>query len=121
MSSLKTYIYTHTVISILNTHQLLSISDKMYPPTHHYADGHPGSIAATGLPENIPKQPYVPHPLLSPHVVAGRVPGRWSTGLCHCCDDPANCMAIYSNSAKLRISLFSDLFLIIIIIIILIL
>ncbi|KAJ4716326.1 protein PLANT CADMIUM RESISTANCE 2-like [Melia azedarach] len=38
-------------------------------------------------PCNIPPAPYINTSLPRPHVGAG----KWSTGLCHCCDDPANC------------------------------
>ncbi|WCJ17660.1 PLANT CADMIUM RESISTANCE 2 [Euphorbia peplus] len=56
--------------------------------------------------ENVSETPYPPppHPHLPPPPYtnsyfstsfgrrATAQPGRWSTGLCHCCDDPANCV-----------------------------
>ena len=52
-------------------------------------DGHVGHTTTPGFsnPTPPPAQPYV-----APYVV--QCPGgtiRWSTGLCHCTDDPANC------------------------------
>ncbi|KAM6540737.1 hypothetical protein CsatB_005184 [Cannabis sativa] len=41
-------------------------------------------------------QPAYPHhhhvPYITRMPVPGTATGKWSSGLCHCCDDPANCM-----------------------------
>ncbi|XP_065871215.1 protein PLANT CADMIUM RESISTANCE 2-like [Euphorbia lathyris] len=56
--------------------------------------------------ENVSETPYPPPPYPPPppppaypnshfSTTIGRramPPGKWSTGLCHCCDDPANCL-----------------------------
>ncbi|KAJ7946043.1 putative Plant cadmium resistance 2 [Quillaja saponaria] len=66
----------------------------MYPAVHEHekyaAESHPGSVHASGVQDYSPAQAYVP-PYISPHVRAPRVTRQWSTGLCHCCDNPANC------------------------------
>eukprot|EP00261_Vitis_vinifera_P011357 XP_002282112.2 PREDICTED: cell number regulator 1 [Vitis vinifera] len=52
------------------------------------ADGHVGHATAPGFPNPSPAPPYA-----TPYVVQypdGTI--RWSTGLCHCTDDPANCL-----------------------------
>ncbi|PON69106.1 PLAC8 motif-containing protein [Parasponia andersonii] len=64
----------------------------MYPtaPDHHQHDqkySSPGVIQNPSL-----AQPAYHAP---PYIARVQVPGaagKWSTGLCHCCDDPANCM-----------------------------
>lgn len=55
-------------------------------------------------PCNIPPAPYINTSLPRPHVGAG----KWSTGLCHCCDDPANCsnMKISSQILTIQAPLF---------------
>ncbi|KAF8410052.1 hypothetical protein HHK36_002572 [Tetracentron sinense] len=63
-----------------------------HPHDHHgkYApEEHPDS----GIPNNRTTQHYPP-PYISSNIPI-QVPGaagQWSTGLCHCCDDPANCV-----------------------------
>ncbi|XP_057957897.1 cell number regulator 1-like isoform X2 [Malania oleifera] len=48
-----------------------------------------GYPAAAGGPLSYPTAPDQPHP--PPYISSTAVATRWSTGLCHCCDDPANC------------------------------
>ncbi|KAI5581750.1 hypothetical protein POPTR_007G042800v4 [Populus trichocarpa] len=56
----------------------------MHPPV--YQDN--PKYAPQGYPMNIStRQPYPPY-ISSATATAT----RWSTGLCHCCDDPANCL-----------------------------
>lgn len=55
---------------------------KMYPPpSYDNAKYSQGYADAMNIP---PIQPYPPSSL--------GTGTRWSTGLCHCCDDPANCL-----------------------------
>ncbi|XP_062175942.1 protein PLANT CADMIUM RESISTANCE 2-like isoform X1 [Alnus glutinosa] len=71
----------------------------MYPPVHDHEkqagdQHHPAPFPASGHPNTSHSpQPYASAP---PYIASGvrahAVPGRWSTGLCHCCDDPANCL-----------------------------
>ncbi|XP_024029006.1 protein PLANT CADMIUM RESISTANCE 2 [Morus notabilis] len=66
-----------------------SAPDDQYPQEKHAADGRPS-------PGIIPN-PSMAQPYHAPYIPRLQVPaaaaaGRWSTGLCHCCDDPANCM-----------------------------
>ncbi|KAA8536192.1 hypothetical protein F0562_028670 [Nyssa sinensis] len=68
----------------------------MYPSPHDHGnygadDYSRGAFPSSGLPKPGPGQPYPPRN--SPSSVQHRgVPGRWSSNLCHCCDDPANCL-----------------------------
>nr|AFM43805.1 fruit weight 2.2-2 protein [Dimocarpus longan] len=59
----------------------------MYPSSqdhHKYAQRYAGAM-------NIqPTQPY--HSSYTPPGAHGTATTQWSTGLCHCCDDPANCL-----------------------------
>ncbi|OMO56693.1 hypothetical protein CCACVL1_26354 [Corchorus capsularis] len=57
----------------------------MYTSSHGNAKYTPAGYPATAM--NVPHHPHV-----SPfHGTAASAAG-WSTGLCHCCDDPANCV-----------------------------
>ncbi|XWS68016.1 hypothetical protein CRYUN_Cryun04dG0054100 [Craigia yunnanensis] len=67
------------------------------PSTPSYsADGHPGSITASGFPDIIHTQPHPSHHLYISHSLPrarpAPVPGQWTSGLCHCFDDPVNCV-----------------------------
>ncbi|XP_062177681.1 cell number regulator 2-like [Alnus glutinosa] len=71
----------------------------MYPPVHDHEkragdQPHPAPFPASGHPNTSHSPPpYVSAPpYIETGVRAHAVPGRWSTGLCHCCDDPANCL-----------------------------
>ncbi|XP_062177682.1 cell number regulator 9-like [Alnus glutinosa] len=69
----------------------------MYPLVHDHEkqagdQHHPAPFPASGHPNTSHSpQPYAP-PYIASGVRAHAVPGKWSTGLCHCCDDPANCL-----------------------------
>ena len=78
------------------------------PPTPSYsAEGHPGAIPASGIPDFIPTQPhpshhpYISHSLArvpsAPVPVPVPVPGQWTSGLCYCFDDPVNCKQINTH------------------------
>ncbi|KAL4348078.1 hypothetical protein GQ457_17G003200 [Hibiscus cannabinus] len=63
------------------------------PPTPTYsAAGHPGGIPASGVPDiqPNPNYHYHQHPYLS-RLPSAPVQGQWSSGLCHCFNDPVNC------------------------------
>ena len=78
----------------------------MYPtmqdpttPMSYSADGHQGPIPVSGIdPDIIPTQPYPSHhPYMSyslPRAPSAPLPGQWTSGLCHCFDDPVNCKQI---------------------------
>ena len=77
----------------------------MYPPAHGYekrAGEHhiPPPFPASAPPQRYNAPPYIAS-VVQPYVVAG----RWSTGLCHCCDDPANCKDLSSSPISLSSSL----------------
>ncbi|KAJ6288639.1 CELL NUMBER REGULATOR 1 [Salix viminalis] len=55
-------------------HPPISQGNAKYPP-----QGYPMNIST--------RQPYPPYTSSATAYAA-----RWSTGLCHCCDDPANCL-----------------------------
>ncbi|XP_022746284.1 cell number regulator 1-like [Durio zibethinus] len=65
-------------------------------PMIYSADGHLGPIPVSGVPEIIPIQPHPSHhPYIShslPQAPPIPVPGQWTSGLCHCFDDPVNCV-----------------------------
>ncbi|KAJ7967453.1 putative Plant cadmium resistance 2 [Quillaja saponaria] len=67
----------------------------MYHTTQEHdkysAERQPGSVPASGVPDYSPAQPYVP-PYISSRSRAPGFTRQWSTGLCHCCDNPANCL-----------------------------
>jgi hypothetical protein len=76
----------------------------MYPPVHDLEkqagdQHHPAPFPASGHPNTSHSpQPYASAPpYIATGVRAHAVPGRWSTGLCHCCDDPANCKDLPSS------------------------
>lgn len=79
----------------------------MYPTAPEYdkhaAEHYPGAVPVSGTPNTAPPQPYAP-----PYIHYGRpVHGgavKWSTGLCHCCDDPANCKDFKPHLAQSPIS-----------------
>ncbi|KAJ6672300.1 DUF614 FAMILY PROTEIN-RELATED [Salix viminalis] len=63
----------------------------MYPPVNeqprYSVDVHQDPILVSGVPT--PNQIYT----FAPHMAMRHAPGvagKWSSGLCHCCDDPAN-------------------------------
>eukprot|EP00258_Populus_trichocarpa_P021570 XP_024437589.1 protein PLANT CADMIUM RESISTANCE 2 [Populus trichocarpa] len=65
----------------------------MYPPVNdqprYPVDVHQGPMLVSGAPTPNPMYTY------ALHMAVGHAPGvarKWSTGLCHCCDDPANCL-----------------------------
>ncbi|OMO74072.1 hypothetical protein CCACVL1_16951 [Corchorus capsularis] len=73
----------------------------MYPAIHdpnshqsYPADAHMGPIPASGVPDPSPNQPYSAvhhhHPYLN-RAPSAPVTGQWTSGLCHCFDDPVNC------------------------------
>ncbi|KAK8665317.1 hypothetical protein V6N13_005487 [Hibiscus sabdariffa] len=65
------------------------------PPTPTYPTaGHPGLVPASGFP-NIQPHPIHHHPYIS-RVPSAPIQGRWTSGLCHCFDDPVNCKSIIS-------------------------
>jgi len=74
----------------------------MYPLVHDHEkqagyQHHPAPLPASGHPNTSHSpQPYAP-PYIASGVRAHAVPGKWSTGLCHCCDDPANCKDLPSS------------------------
>ncbi|KAL6213421.1 hypothetical protein ACLB2K_012868 [Fragaria x ananassa] len=71
----------------------------MYPtaPDHENYAGHdhdhhvPGHEVPDLSPHGVGRV-YAPPYVVSTGHSARHVGGEWSTGLCHCCDDPANCM-----------------------------
>ncbi|KAH7575237.1 hypothetical protein ACOSP7_005304 [Xanthoceras sorbifolium] len=68
----------------------------MYPSVNDAqrcsADGYLGPAPASGIPSTSPAQPYAPPlPYVTTTLRGQGQAGQWSTGLCHCCDDPANC------------------------------
>ncbi|KAG2704484.1 hypothetical protein I3843_05G005800 [Carya illinoinensis] len=70
----------------------------MYPTAVVYdhkqrAEQYPGPVPVSGLP-NISSTPHYARPYVhtGSSVLAYGVAGRWSTDLCHCFDDPANCL-----------------------------
>lgn len=79
----------------------------MYPAVHDYetyASEHgPGPVLASGIPNTGPTRPYAP-PYVSPGMSARVVAGKWSTGLCYCCDNPANCKDLKTHLASSLIS-----------------
>ena len=79
----------------------------MYPAVHDYetyASEHgPGPVLASGIPNTSPTRPYAP-PYVSPGMSAHVVAGKWSTGLCYCCDNPANCKDLKTHLASSLIS-----------------
>ncbi|XP_010028478.2 protein PLANT CADMIUM RESISTANCE 2 [Eucalyptus grandis] len=70
----------------------------MYPspnePPKYSVEGHPGHhVPTSGYPNPMTSSvqavaPPYPASNFQPHAAAG----KWSTNLCHCCDDPANCI-----------------------------
>ena len=77
----------------------------MYPTVDgtatYAAQSHPSYVIPAALPNYGNPQPYA-----APYITSGtRVPlrtQRWSTGLCRCHDDPANC----KNTETMWIHLF---------------
>lgn len=70
----------------------------MYPsaPNDHErytADGHPSPVPAPGYLGHNHSEPYVP-PYNITRTSSIDLGVAWSTGLCHCCDDPGNCKYI---------------------------
>lgn len=65
----------------------------MYPtaPDHENEKySRPGVIPNPSVAQ--PANYHVPPYITRVHVPAAGGPGnKWSSGLCHCCDDPANC------------------------------
>ncbi|XP_017614811.1 protein PLANT CADMIUM RESISTANCE 2-like [Gossypium arboreum] len=70
------------------------------PPTPTYSvAGHQDPIPASGIPgvqshpmtihHHMRHQPYIPHNLS--RIPSAPIPGQWTSGLCHCFDDPVNC------------------------------
>ena len=53
---------------------------------HHIPAGQVPAMSPHGVPR-VYAPPYVVNTVRSTRPVGG----EWSTGLCHCCDDPANC------------------------------
>ncbi|KAG8500342.1 hypothetical protein CXB51_003647 [Gossypium anomalum] len=69
------------------------------PPTPTYSvAGHQDPIPASGIPgvqphpmtihHHMRHQPYIPHNLS--RIPSAPIPGQWTSGLCHCFDDPVN-------------------------------
>lgn len=55
---------------------------------HHIPAGH---VPAPGLSPHGVARVYAPPYIVSTARSSRHVGGAWSSGLCHCCDDPANC------------------------------
>lgn len=78
----------------------------MYPTAVVYdnkqgAEQYPGPFPASGLPNISPTQHYArPYVQTGSGALAHGVAGRWSTGLCHCFDDPANCKHLKTHLAQ---------------------
>ncbi|XP_030485717.2 protein PLANT CADMIUM RESISTANCE 3 [Cannabis sativa] len=62
--------YSSPTVNNNNQNQNPSLAQPAYPHHHHHH--------------------HVPYITRMP--VPGTATGKWSSGLCHCCDDPANCM-----------------------------
>lgn len=82
----------------------------MYPTAVVYdhkqrAEQYPGPVPVSGLP-NISSTPHYARPYVhtGSSVLAYGVAGRWSTDLCHCFDDPANCKHLKTHPAQSLIS-----------------
>ncbi|XXG86630.1 hypothetical protein AAC387_Pa11g1491 [Persea americana] len=63
-------------------------------PQAHEKYGQEARSFPVPVPPNDPLQPSY-HPPYAPSnmfIQSRNASGRWSTGLCHCCDDPANCL-----------------------------
>nr|DAD41250.1 TPA_asm: hypothetical protein HUJ06_015573 [Nelumbo nucifera] len=69
----------------------------MYPSAPHNQgaytpEAHGGPVPASGVPHTPPTQAYAAGYIArNTPFKAPAVGMPWSTGLCHCCDDPANC------------------------------
>ncbi|XP_059448725.1 protein PLANT CADMIUM RESISTANCE 2-like [Corylus avellana] len=63
----------------------------MHPPARGY-EKRAGEHHPPPFPAPAPPQPYNAPTYIASGVQPYVVAGRWSTGLCHCCDDPANCL-----------------------------
>ncbi|KAK6253557.1 hypothetical protein QUC31_015277 [Theobroma cacao] len=73
----------------------------MYPIMNDHpsysSDSHMGPVPASGVPDPGPAQPYPVHhhAYISnslPRAPPAPVSGQWTSGLCHCFDDPVNCV-----------------------------
>ncbi|XVF01249.1 hypothetical protein REPUB_Repub04eG0071600 [Reevesia pubescens] len=67
------------------------------PPSYSADDSRKDSIPASGVPDNIIHTQFHPshHAYMSnslPRATSNPVPGQWTSGLCHCFDDPVNCV-----------------------------
>ncbi|BFG41806.1 hypothetical protein CerSpe_280800 [Prunus speciosa] len=65
--------------------------DEKYPADHNHQNiANPVPVPGLNNPSVL--RTYTPPPYAYNTQPSGHVRGNWSTGLCHCCDDPANCM-----------------------------
>ncbi|XP_021680953.2 protein PLANT CADMIUM RESISTANCE 2-like [Hevea brasiliensis] len=64
----------------------------MYPLNDQPEQIHVSGIPNPYPPESYTPQPYAPYVPTTMPMRPPRAAGKWSTGLCHCCDDPANCV-----------------------------
>ncbi|KAM7250430.1 hypothetical protein ACFE04_022313 [Oxalis oulophora] len=73
----------------------------MYPPSEeeesrNYSPHevyHPGLAPVSGVPTRKPPRNYVSAPYFRSNRVALALEAQWSSGFCHCCDDPVNSCA----------------------------
>ncbi|CBI32422.3 unnamed protein product, partial [Vitis vinifera] len=76
--------------------QLISVAEMNHSHSEHEvygADRHVGHASAPGFPNPSPAAPPPAPAYAAPYFVQfGGGTRRWSTGLCHCCDDAANCL-----------------------------
>ncbi|KAK1288714.1 Cell number regulator 1 [Acorus calamus] len=68
----------------------------MYPSApHEYGKYGAGASPVPTPPAGIQQPYYAAPPYVAPTSRGGSrnvLPGQWSTGLCHCCDEPSNCL-----------------------------
>ncbi|KAK4799120.1 hypothetical protein SAY86_024485 [Trapa natans] len=57
-----------------------------------YQEATPPHVQVSGYPNPLPGQLAAAGPYISPRGSRHIRTGAWSTNLCHCCDDPANCL-----------------------------
>ncbi|GLT24874.1 hypothetical protein SLA2020_332210 [Shorea laevis] len=55
------------------------------------SEGHPAPVPASGLPDHSHAHPFAPPYISTSLPRTDSALGQWTTGVCHCFDDPVNC------------------------------